>query len=158
MVVYIFEGIFFRRNNEIWNQINNLRSSSVLLGFWDSMCFMDSVFYAIYHPAPNRCVQLWRGCHFSSCMKIGGKGSSLQIHLRIYSHSILGLVHSESTTHSTDGTLQSHRNRTCHPDTLIIGTVILMPWIPYQIRKIAGCACAGNAGNIFSATDFKWSR
>ena len=25
----------------------------------------------------------------------------------------------------------------------------------YQIRKIAGCACAGNAGNVFPATDFK---
>ena len=24
-----------------------------------------------------------------------------------------------------------------------------------QIRKIAGCACAGNAGNVFPATDFK---
>ena len=27
-----------------------------------------------------------------------------------------------------------------------------MPWLPwasYQIRKIAGCACAGNAGNVF---------
>ena len=25
----------------------------------------------------------------------------------------------------------------------------------YQIRKLAVCACAGNAGNVFSATDFK---
>ena len=25
----------------------------------------------------------------------------------------------------------------------------------YQIRKIVGCACAGNAGNVFPATDFK---
>ena len=24
----------------------------------------------------------------------------------------------------------------------------------YQIRKIAGCACASNAGNVFHATDF----
>ena len=23
------------------------------------------------------------------------------------------------------------------------------PWASYQIRKIAGCACAGNAGNVF---------
>ena len=28
-------------------------------------------------------------------------------------------------------------------------------WVTYQIRKIAGCACAGNAGNVFPATDFK---
>ena len=25
-------------------------------------------------------------------------------------------------------------------------------WASYQIRKIAGCACAGNAGNVFPAT------
>ena len=31
-------------------------------------------------------------------------------------------------------------------------------WVSYQIRKIAGCACAGNAGNVFSATDFKGNR
>ena len=24
----------------------------------------------------------------------------------------------------------------------------MMPWDSYQIRKIAGCACAGNAGNV----------
>ena len=30
-----------------------------------------------------------------------------------------------------------------------------MQWTSYQIRKIAGCACAGNAGNVFPATDFK---
>ena len=28
----------------------------------------------------------------------------------------------------------------------------------YQIRKIAGCACTGKAGNVFSATDFKGNR
>ena len=31
-------------------------------------------------------------------------------------------------------------------------------WASYQIRKIAGCACAGNAGNVSPATDFKWNR
>ena len=24
-----------------------------------------------------------------------------------------------------------------------------MPWASHQLRKIAGCACAGNAGNVF---------
>ena len=28
-------------------------------------------------------------------------------------------------------------------------------WASYQIRKIVGCACTGNAGNVFPATDFK---
>ena len=32
------------------------------------------------------------------------------------------------------------------------------PCAPYQIRKIAGCACAGNAGNVFPATDFNGNR
>ena len=33
-----------------------------------------------------------------------------------------------------------------------------MQWASYHICKIAGCACAGNAGNVFPATDFKWNR
>ena len=32
---------------------------------------------------------------------------------------------------------------------------VCWPRASYQIRKIACCACAGNAGNIFPATDFK---
>ena len=43
---------------------------------------------------------------------------------------------------------------------VIIGTTILVPfhhrhateWASCQVRKIVGCACAGNAGNVFSAT------
>ena len=31
-------------------------------------------------------------------------------------------------------------------------------WVSYRIRKIAGCACAGNARNVFLATDFKGNR
>ena len=30
--------------------------------------------------------------------------------------------------------------------------VLQCPWACCQIRKIAGCACAGNAGNVFPAT------
>ena len=29
------------------------------------------------------------------------------------------------------------------------------PWASYQIRRIAGCACAGNAGNVFSCHRFQ---
>ena len=32
------------------------------------------------------------------------------------------------------------------------------PWASYQISKIAGCACTGNAGNVFPATDFNGNR
>ena len=33
------------------------------------------------------------------------------------------------------------------------------PWASYQIAgKIAGCACVGNAGNVFPAIDFKENR
>ena len=28
----------------------------------------------------------------------------------------------------------------------------ILQWVSYQIRKIAGCACAGNAGNVFPDT------
>ena len=28
-------------------------------------------------------------------------------------------------------------------------------WASYKIRKIAGCACAGNYGSVFPATDFQ---
>ena len=31
----------------------------------------------------------------------------------------------------------------------------LHQWASYQIRKFAGCTCAGNAGNVFSATGCK---
>ena len=31
-------------------------------------------------------------------------------------------------------------------------------WASYQIRKIAGCACTGNAGNVSPATNFKGNR
>ena len=33
-----------------------------------------------------------------------------------------------------------------------------LQWTSYQIRKIAGCACAGNARNVFPAADFQGSR
>ena len=29
-------------------------------------------------------------------------------------------------------------------------------WASYQIRKIAGCACAGNAGNVFPRHRIQW--
>ena len=32
---------------------------------------------------------------------------------------------------------------------------ICEPWASYQIRKIAGCACAGNAGNVFPRRRFQ---
>ena len=34
----------------------------------------------------------------------------------------------------------------------------ICPWASYQIRKIAGRACAGNVGIVFPATDFKANR
>ena len=37
-----------------------------------------------------------------------------------------------------------------------IGTMIMtIPWASYQIPKIAGCACAGNAGNVFPRRRFQ---
>ena len=43
--------------------------------------------------------------------------------------------------------------------TQINGTITLWilptPWASYQIPKIAGCACAGNAGNVFPRRRFQ---
>ena len=33
--------------------------------------------------------------------------------------------------------------------------VVARTWASYQIRQIAGCACAGTAGNVLPATDIK---
>ena len=33
--------------------------------------------------------------------------------------------------------------------------IYLFSWASYQIRKIAGCACAGNAGNVFPRRRFQ---
>ena len=33
--------------------------------------------------------------------------------------------------------------------------IMHMSWASYQIRKIAGCACAGNAGNVFPRRRFQ---
>ena len=35
------------------------------------------------------------------------------------------------------------------------GHVTTYSWASYQIRKIAGCACAGNAGNVFPRRRFQ---
>ena len=34
-------------------------------------------------------------------------------------------------------------------------TVYVIKWASYQIRKIAGCACAGMPGTFFTSTEFK---
>ena len=34
----------------------------------------------------------------------------------------------------------------------VVMNPVSSPWASCQIRKIAGCACAGNAGNVFPAT------
>ena len=36
-----------------------------------------------------------------------------------------------------------------------LDTVSQSQWASYQIRKIAGCACAGNAGNVFPRRRFQ---
>ena len=35
---------------------------------------------------------------------------------------------------------------------ILVGMRVFTQWASYQIRKIAGCACAGDAGNVFPAT------
>ena len=42
-----------------------------------------------------------------------------------------------------------------HVTKTSIHTIMTGPWASYQIRKIAGCACAGNAGNVFPRRRFQ---
>ena len=54
------------------------------------------------------------------------------------------------------------RNTSVSSETIITDWKPYSPawvaWASYQILKIAGCACAGNAGNVFPATAGKRSR
>ena len=40
----------------------------------------------------------------------------------------------------------------------VVQTYLLHTWASCQIRKVAGCAFAGNVGSVFSATDLKGFR
>ena len=43
-------------------------------------------------------------------------------------------------------------------ESFLIDFLVQLPWASYQIRKIAGWACAGNAGNVFPASEVYRSR
>ena len=45
--------------------------------------------------------------------------------------------------------------RVPHLDVSELGQNWFRQWASYQIRKIAGCACAGNAGNVFPRRRFQ---
>ena len=42
-----------------------------------------------------------------------------------------------------------------YPDAFTYPYPLPTPWASHQIRKIVGCACAGNTLNVFPATDLK---
>ena len=42
-----------------------------------------------------------------------------------------------------------------HLDVVVFLPHTYITWASYQIRKIAGCACAGNAGNVFPRRRFQ---
>ena len=96
-----------------------------------------------------------------------------QVHIYIYSVSLLNCVCKCKLLLSTSsGTVQMFLNVLSYGHKILhswdgyvaISGVCCMwlsvgycceLWASYQIRKIAGCACAGNVGNVFPATDFK---
>ena len=43
----------------------------------------------------------------------------------------------------------TYKYRFMFPQNNLAGQGLKLLWASYQIRKIAGCACAGNAGNVF---------
>ena len=52
-------------------------------------------------------------------------------------------------------TASTHIARLTHLCVSIHGHPCFWQWASYQIRKIAGCACAGNAGNVFPRRRFQ---
>ena len=58
--------------------------------------------------------------------------------------------HFRPVTLSRRGTFRPQQ-QICNID-LKLTIAAAAPWASYQIRKIAGCACAGNAGNVFPTT------
>ena len=61
-------------------------------------------------------------------------------------------------SHPHDLSVSEQRPEKSHPKYANCLILLASSWASYQIRKIAGCACAGNAGNVFPATDFKGNR
>ena len=68
------------------------------------------------------------------------KRNSLTLHL-LLSHSFTSFAQRNG-----------HSNKHHVSHIIIMGT---LEWASYQIRKIAGCACAGNAGNVFPRRRFQ---
>ena len=66
----------------------------------------------------------------------------------------------------TETHLTGEQSAHCLPDSDLstsswwhrLGGDQLRTWASYQIRKIAGCACVGNAGSVLPATNFKGNR
>ena len=48
-----------------------------------------------------------------------------------------------------------NKNWPCYKGFLLYVAWFKVPWASYQIRKIAGCACAGNGGNVSPRRQFQ---
>ena len=75
----------------------------------------------------------------------------------IYVHTILWLKNFKSThILSCFENLTAHAvgNKGCNFGSVSV-CLYVVTWASYQIRKIAGCACAGNAGNVFPRRRFQ---
>ena len=93
---------------------------------------------------PSKQADRWRSHQLQEsylCWKISGEI------LRFIHLVIIGVRNYQSYL------LVSKINHRCVPMVYSLTT-----WASYQLRKIAGCACAGNASNVFPATDFKGNR
>ena len=55
----------------------------------------------------------------------------------------------------SDGHTQASTTSTRWCKAFVCFQLNFLSWASYQICKIAGCACVGNAGNVFPATAFK---
>ena len=100
--------------------------------------------------------------HIDTCAKTAAGTPSPSLHKRLIyvrSCSIHIPPSGPTTTVLRQSSTQSYCNTShiCMPDCSTVDLTIglAIQWASYQIRKIAGCACAGNAGNVFPRRRFQ---
>ena len=87
-------------------------------------------------------------CCFIACLSFCLYTRSSILFTMIIVHHVS--LHQNETTTGPLTRQTHHCNQAWMSNCIFI--YFLLEWASYQIRKIADCACAGNAGNVFPAT------
>ena len=94
-------------------------------------------------------------CKYESCMLMLLLGNFLICHSRVKP---LTIRRDMSVSETWDIFSCPWMRTGVHSDGYSIILTQCVLWASHQIRKIAGCACARNAGDVFPAADFKGNR